>query len=208
MRIPIDGLAIHCEEHGKGEPTLLLVHGFPLSGALWEPLVPELSPDFRMIVPDLRGLGRSEGSSDVSIARFADDLAQVLEATVGTAPVVVIGLSLGGYIAFEFCRRHEERVLALVATNTRAQADSPENARIRHETAERVLKEGSSVVADSMVELLFGPAAPAGLRTRWRDIMAASRPEWVAATLGAMAKRPDSFDTLRDLDRPALIVVG
>ncbi|MHC4224857.1 MAG: alpha/beta fold hydrolase [Planctomycetota bacterium] len=208
MKIPIDDLAIHCEEHGTGEPALLFVHGFPLSGALWEPLIPELSPDFHMVVPDLRGLGRSEGSAEVSMARFADDLAEILDATVGTAPVVVIGLSLGGYIAFEFCRRHRERVLALVAANTRAQADSPENVRIRHETAGRVLEEGSSVVADSMVEVLFGPATPAALRERWRGIMAASKPEWVAATLGAMARRPDSLDTLRELGRPTLIIVG
>ena len=55
-------MTLYHEVHGSGAPVLL-VHGFPLSGKLWEPVVPLLERKFRLIVPDLRGHGRSEASS-------------------------------------------------------------------------------------------------------------------------------------------------
>jgi len=62
VKITIDGLSIYYEIHGSGDPVLL-VHGFPLSGRLWDRITAALSPDYRVIVPDLRGLGRSEAST-------------------------------------------------------------------------------------------------------------------------------------------------
>lgn len=207
MEIQIDGIRLRYEVHGEGEPVLL-VHGFPLARELWRPLIEPLREEYRLILPDLRGHGESEASPEMSMGRYAEDLAALLDHLGERRPVVLVGLSMGGYIAFEFCRRRPERVRALVLANTRAQADSEEGVRGRWETAERALREGTGVVAEGMLGKLFAPGVSDELRERWRAIMAATPPEGVAAALRAMAERPDSFDTLRRLDRPVLVIAG
>jgi 3-oxoadipate enol-lactonase len=194
-------------DEGAGEP-ILFVHGFPLSGELWEPVLPHLGEHWRRIVPDLRGLGRSEPAERTSMESYAADLAALLDHLGEDRPVVLVGLSMGGYVGFEFARRYPTRLRALVLANTRAAADSEQGAAARHETADRVIREGSHTVADAMSEKLFSPAAPQELRAHWRQVMAASPPDGVAAALRAMALRPDSFETLRTAGLPVLVVAG
>lgn len=207
MNALIDGLSLSFQIHGEGEPVLF-IHGFPLSGELWMPTVQRLGGAYRSIVPDLRGHGASESSPEASMARYATDLALLLDHTGEIGPVTLVGLSMGGYIALEFCRRYPERVRALVLVDTRAGPDSEDAARGRYESAERALREGSGPIADRMVEKLFGPEASADLREEWRSIMSSTPPEGVAAALRAMAVRSDSFATLRTFEKPLLIVVG
>lgn len=201
------GVALHHETAGEGAPVLFL-HGFPFAGALWEPVVERLGGGWRCIVPDLRGMGRSPATAAAGMDDHADDLARLLDALGETRPVVPVGMSMGGYVAFAFARRHPQRVRALALVATRAQADNEEGARGRHATAERVLREGSRVVADDMLGRLFAASAPEELRARWHAVMAATPPEGAAAALRAMAARPDSFGTLDLLARPVLVVVG
>lgn len=207
MNTAVDGHLLQHEVHGEGAPVLL-VHGFPLSREMWRPLVPLLSDRFRLILPDLRGHGASAPSARVTMAEFADDLARLLDDVGESRPVTLVGMSMGGYVAFEFCRRHEARLKALALTNTRARADTEDEARGRRETAVRVLREGSAIVAEAMLAKLFAPEAPEILRDRWRTIMAATPPAGVAAALEAMATRQDSFTTLRRLACPVQIVAG
>ena len=207
MQTKIRGYELYYDVIGEGEP-LLCIHGFPLSGVMWQPLCDSLGDRYQLIVPDLRGHGRSEASESVTMADFADDLASVLDAIGISKPVTVIGLSMGGYVAFEFYRRHGDRAGAMVLVDTQASKDDEERVRIRHETAEKVLQRGSGVVADGMIDKLFAPEAPEDLKSRWHEVMSATSPQGVAAALGAMAGRPDSFDTLRGMDVPTLIVVG
>lgn len=207
MHVEVGGVKLFCEVEGEGNP-ILFVHGYPLSGRLWDETVREMRTDHRCIVPDLRGHGQSEASERADMARYADDLAAILTALEETRPVVVVGLSMGGYVAFEFVRRHRERVRALALVDTRAGPDSPDAAQRRREVAARVLREGSGGVADEMARLLFAAGADPELRAEWRAIMAATPPAGVAAALHAMAERPDSSATLAALDVPVLIVVG
>jgi pimeloyl-ACP methyl ester carboxylesterase len=207
MRERVGGVELHYEITGAGEPVVFL-HGYPLSGRLWDETVREVGPGFRCIVPDLRGHGESEASERADMARYADDVAELLDALGESRPVVLVGLSMGGYVAFEFVRRHGDRVRELVLVDTRAGPDTPAAAQARRETAERVLREGTGAVADEMAERLFAPAAPRTLRSRWREIMAATPRAGVAAALRAMADRPDSLPTLEALRVPVLVVVG
>jgi 3-oxoadipate enol-lactonase len=207
MNIPLGDCELYCDMRGQGAP-LLFVHGFPVSGAMWRPTVQQLGGGWRSIVPDLRGHGQSGVSAQVTITRFADDLAELLDALNERRPAVIIGLSMGGIIAFEFYRRHRQRVRALVLCDTRANADTPEGAARREALAQTALQQGSRAVADAMIDGVFAPDAPPELKAHWHEVMAQTPPAGVAAAARALAQRRESFSTLAHIDCPTLVVVG
>ena len=207
INIQLGDCELYCKVRGQGTP-LLFVHGFPVSGAMWRLAVERLGDGWRCIVPDLRGHGQSSVSEQVTIPRFADDLAELLDALDERTPAVIIGLSMGGIIAFEFYRRHRQRVRALVLCDTRANADTPEGAARREALAQKALREGSRAVADAMIDGVFAPGAAPELKAHWHTVMAQTLPAGMAAAARALAQRPESLSTLPQIDCPTLVVVG
>jgi len=99
------------------------VHGYPLNKSMWDAQVADLSKDFRVIVPDLRGHGESDAPvGPYSMDLFADDLRALLDRTY-VAKVDFCGLSMGGYLAFAFYRKYPDRVRKLILADTRPAAD-------------------------------------------------------------------------------------
>lgn len=119
-----DGSRLHVEILGATErPTLLFTHGWSLESAVWTDVITRLTDQFRIVIWDLPGLGKSRGptSGDYRLEKMADDLAAVL-AVVGSGPVVLVGHSIGGMISQTFCRLHREqlgkRVVGIVLLHT------------------------------------------------------------------------------------------
>ncbi len=206
MRIRVDHCELYCEATGDG-PPVLFVHGFPLSGEMWRPTVQRLS-GLRCIVPDLRGHGRSDATPDATISIYADDLAALLDGLGETRPVALVGLSLGGIIAFEFFRRHRRRLRALAIVDARAAAETPEGAARREAMIADVLREGSRAAAAAMIDNLFAAGVDPALRQTWHDVMAGTPPVGVVAAIRAIRDRPDALPLLAKIDCPALVVVG
>ncbi len=207
MKVTVDGVQIAVSEQGNGPPVLLL-HGFPLSAGMWRETQSRLADGWRLIAPDLRGHGHSDVASDASMERLAKDQIALLDALEISEPVVLVALSMGGYVALEMARRWPERLRALVLVDTRAGADSPDAAAARRDTAERVLAEGSHFLATDMAGKLFATGAPAELVRSWTETMRRTPPAGIAAALRGMADRRDSLPVLEDWDRPLLVVVG
>lgn len=210
-KVSLGDLHLNVVEQGSG-PPLLLVHGFPLDHAMWSGQIGELAKEFRVIAPDLRGFGQSEVTTGtVTMQQYADDLAKLLDALGVNEPVAFCGLSMGGYIAWQFVARHRNKLGALIVADSRAVADNEKAAAGRKETADKVEKEGSKVVADAMLAKLF----PAGEIERGapfvkatQAVMLAAPPEGVAAALRGMAERPDFTSELPKIDVPTLIICG
>lgn len=195
------------DDRGSG-PALLLVHGYPLDGTLWRHQAGAF-PGWRTLVPDLRGFGRS-AAPDVGyrMATYADDLAALLDA-LRVEEAVLAGLSMGGYVAFEFLRRHRARVRALVLVDTRAQPDTAEGRRAREATMVAAREAGAAGIADRMLPKLLPASAPAALRAEVRAMMAASPVAGIIGALAAMRDRSDSTPLLATLGGvPTLVVVG
>ncbi len=212
MRIVQAGdVALQVVERGRGMP-ILLVHGFPLEHSMWDAQIAQLSRRWRVIAPDLAGFGGSQARDGVAtMEQMADDLAALLDALEISEPVVLCGLSMGGYVAFQFWRKYVSRLRGLVLCDTRAVADAPEAAQARLKVAEQVLRAGVGGVVDAMMPKLFAPSSLEkhvdAIRVQ-REKMLAAAPQGVAAALTGMAARPDVRGDLPRIALPTLVVVG
>jgi 3-oxoadipate enol-lactonase len=207
MHASINGIQLAYEDVGVGEAVVLL-HAFPLRGSMWQPQIELLQANHRVIVPDLRGFGASGlGNGPVTMDQFAADVLALCD-HLGVDEFTLGGLSMGGYIAFALLRAAPERVTALILADTKAGADTPEAQVVREGNAKLAEEQGALAIAEKMLPSLVAPHASAELRTSLRQIIAANQPQGIAGALRGMAVRPDSFETLRATQIPALILVG
>jgi 3-oxoadipate enol-lactonase len=197
------------DDIGTGLP-LVFVHGFPLNRTMWDPQVGALVAECRCIPIDLRGFGDSSASEPYSMDRYADDVIGVLD-TLQIERGVIVGHSMGGYVAFALWRRHRARVRALVLANTRATPDTIETVERRRLMIDAVSEQGSSAIANMQIAGLMGKTS----RDKRPDVydamhrmMAQAPVDGVIGALEAMIARPDSTPTLATLDVPTLIVGG
>jgi pimeloyl-ACP methyl ester carboxylesterase len=210
MQLRSGDAEIYCEVHGSG-PDLLLVHPFPAHHGIWSPVAEMLATRYRVILPDVRGLGQSPpGEGPATMEKHASDLARLLD-ELKIPKVMYAGNSIGGYIFFEFWRRHRERVAQVILVDTRASADSDEGRKTRLASAEDVLKRGAEPFLDAQLPKLMGESThrnrPDKVTEAKRMMMQAS-PAGIAAVLQGMAARVDSNATLASIDVPALLICG
>jgi 3-oxoadipate enol-lactonase len=208
MHAQVDGTQMAYTDEGAGR-TLLLVHGFPLNRQVWSPQVAAFRHDYRLIAPDLRGLGESWGTADpVAMDRYAEDLLSLM-LHLNTGPVILAGHSMGGYVALAFAKAFPQSLAGLVLVATKAGADTPEAAAARRASAERVRAEGSSAVVDAMAAKMLSPGnTDPAMAAEVRGFMASSGPEGVIAALLGMAGRPDAGPWLGRIRVPTLVVAG
>lgn len=211
-QVQLGDIRMAVELKGDAGMPLVLLHGFPLDHDMWRHQIDALSARVQVIAPDLRGFGQSDlGSGPVTMERMADDIGALLDGLGVSEPVVLAGFSMGGYVAFQFCKRFPDRVRGLILCDTRAVADSPEAAAGRAQTAAKVLEQGAGVTAEAMLPKMFGPGTAAAnpeLVAQTRAMMLACPPAGIAAALHAMAARSDARALLPTLRVPCLVLVG
>ena len=142
---------------------------------------------------------------------MATDCMNLLDFVGHKGPVVVAGLSMGGYIAFEICRRFPERVSGLILAATKASADTEEAKANRKESARVALAEGVRPVVDGLLPKLLAPGTydeHPDLVADLEEMMLAVSAEGVAGAQLAMSQRPDSTGDLQGLQIPTLVVHG
>jgi len=198
------------EISGTGPPVVLL-HPFPAHHELWLPASKALLSRYCVILPDLRGHGESGvGEGPATMAKQAADLARILSEE-NIARATLVGVSIGGYVLFEFWRKHPQRVQALVLCNTKAQADTAEARAGRLQAAADVMERGTEPFFESVIPKLLGETT----RTTRPDLvegalrmMRKMSPEDVTLVQRGMAERPDSIETLQTINVPTLIITG
>lgn len=206
-RITVNGVSLAIETRGSGQ-AVVFIHGFPLDRTIFRHQLDSLS-GFRRIGFDLRGMGQSDAPDlGYSMATYADDLAGLLDA-LGEEQVVLCGLSMGGYVAFEFLRRYRKRVRGLILLDTRAEADSAEGRKSRDALVVRVREQGAVAAAEAMLPRFFSSGVPSEIIESVRNMILRTPVPGLIGALTAMRDRPDSSGLLPTLiGLPTLVIVG
>lgn len=185
-------------------PPLLLLHAFPLDRRMWQPLIQQLEHNVQMATLDFPGLGESVGEASIDAA--ADAAAGLLD-HLAMPRAVVAGLSMGGYVALAFARRHPQRLAALLLADTRAGGDSAEGRLGRDRSITAVVESGVSPFARELLPKLVAPGNPAALA--FALALAEIQPAGgVASALAALRDRPDATAGLAAIAVPTTVVVG
>lgn len=211
----VAGRRIHYLDVGAaaGSPPLVLLHAFPLSSQMWAPQIACLAAGHRVVAPDLAGFGGTDPLHDPSTATMeamADDVVAVVE-SLGVGPVVVGGLSMGGYVAFDLVRRRPELLAGVILADTRAASDTPEV--VDRRTAQQAQVGGGD--RESVMEALLGGLLGDSTRSsrpalvdQVRALMGEQPDAAYTAALEAMKGRADSTPLLGGITVPVLVIVG
>lgn len=197
-------VALHYEEHGQGLPVIL-IHGYPLDHTIWKPVVTQLKGQGRLVVPDLRGYGASPSpEGEWSIRELADDLHDLIK-HLGVERAILVGHSMGGYVALAFAHAYPGHTAGLGLIATQAAADTPEKRQSRYIQIEEVKRRGVKAIAEAMApKITPRPALAEALKL----LMAKTSLATVVHSLKAMAERPDATEWLTTMDIPAVVIAG
>lgn len=200
----VDGFELSYQRLGRG-PVLTLLHGHPLDHSIWEQVAPLLADSFDLVIPDLRGFGRSASPpGPYSIADMAGDIAGLLK-QLGITQSALVGHSMGGYIALAYCRAFPQQVRALGLVSSQVGADPPDRRPARYEMAARVEMHGMQVIAETFPEKL---TSSPDLQPQLRQIILRQGARGVAESLRAMAERQDSTGLLARFRFPVVFIHG
>jgi len=208
----INGASIFYVE--DGDPSsfpVIFVHGFPFNHKMWIEQLETTGRLYHAIAYDIRGHGESYvGDGQFTIEGHVDDLFALLD-HLSLKKVVVVGLSMGGYVALRALEREQDRFVAAVLCDTRSEADSNDAKLKRFANIALVKKEGSAAFAEKFLQVLFAPrsfeAQPEKVRLI-REIITKTSPLSIAGTLLALAARTDTTASLSTIKIPTLILVG
>jgi pimeloyl-ACP methyl ester carboxylesterase len=191
---------------------LVLLHGYPLNSQMWQPQIEGLATQARVIAPDLRGHGDSQVvPGPYSMDLLADDVHTLLKELNLTEPIVLCGLSMGGYVSFAFQRKYPERLRGLILTATRAAADTEQGRAARDQAMQTAREQGVEAIVESMAPKLLAPQTVAErplLLELAQAIMRGTSLEGVLGDLEGLKNRPDSTATLAEIRVPTLIIHG
>ena len=197
----------------KDQTALVLLHAFPLDSRMWEPQIEKLvDENIPFLAMDYPGFGRSSLlTKEPSMDDFADEVYQVIK-RLNLQKVVVLGLSMGGYVALSLYRNHPDIFSGLILADTRATADSEEGRQRRFKLIEEIRNDPSMKRLIQMhLEKFYTPETRVSrpeLPTLAESLMKGAKPQGVIHALQAMASRQDSTNLLGHMSFPVLVIAG
>ena len=203
------GSAIHYTFMGKGT-TVVLLHGFGEDRSIWDSVIPELKEKYCLIIPDLPGSGRSQllTGDVVSINDYADCIRSILEVEV-LSPVIMIGHSLGGYIALAYAETYPGSLISLGLFHSGAYADDQEKIEIRRKAISFIREKGSVAFLKTSIQGLFKDPDKSKNEIEILFQKGANfTKEALIQYYEAMISRPDRSYILKSTDIPVLFIIG
>jgi pimeloyl-ACP methyl ester carboxylesterase len=211
----VDGVSISYSVYGTGLPILLL-HGFGETSAIWHRQLAVLSAHNQLIVPDLPGATLLDAPDQTTLAMAAHlptmaAAVTTLAQRIATDRLLVLGHSMGGYLALEMCHQQPKAFRGLGLIHSTAYADTAEKKQARLKGIETLLTHGSHAFLRVSIPGLFSHTFQQQHPEVVAELVEASRkfsPAVLAAYYKAMRERPHRSDVLSDLGAPVLFVAG
>ncbi|MGN7782970.1 alpha/beta hydrolase [Niabella sp. 22666] len=207
--ITVEGKLISYMAGGEGNAVMLL-HGFGIDSSAWLEQINHLQKSYRVIAPDLPGIGVSELTSDVSMEGVAAIVKEILEAEE-IEQAAIIGHSLGGYIALAFAEKYPELLSGLGLFHSTAAADNDEKKANRQKGIEFTDKHGAGPFLETTAPKMFAANTKTGnkeLYERFMSQLPDMSKEAVIRYYEAMMQRPDRIEILRKIKVPVLFIYG
>lgn len=206
-------MPVHYQIHNtEGRDTLVLLHGFPYSSAMWEEMIATKRIGWKVIAPDFPGAGKSPVISEKpELSDYANQIMEVVKKEKGPGKLVLAGFSMGGYVLLDLIERGLLDCDGYIFLNTKADGDTPEGKEGRQKAMDRIGSGDLKGFVSDFIPPTFSPVTkekhPEWIQA-WIDQASQFDPRGVAGALHAMKNRPDRNDLLARIDRPVLLVTG
>ena len=198
---------------GQGK-TIVLLHGFGEDGTVWQKQVAFLKDNYRVLIPDIPGSGRSPFIANATIETYAAILKQILDEEINVASaekITLIGHSMGGYITLAFAEKYPEYLEAFCLFHSSAFADDDAKKQTRQKAIEFIKEKGSAAFLKTSTPGLFTKefaAAHAGQIDTLVEKGKNFSPEALVQYYQAMIARPDRTTVLKTFPHPVLFIIG
>lgn len=186
---------------------LVLIHAFPVDSSQWGPQVMAFRHDLPVLAPDMPGFGGTQDAGPVMSMEAAADYVAYMMRFSEMHKAVVVGLSMGGYIALAFAKKYPGLLAGLVLANTRSGADDEAGKERRKALAARLRAEGNEFLADAPPPLLSSHASEA-MWGRVKRVIKSQPAEAIAAAAAGMGERPDLTADLANIAVPTLVITS
>lgn len=191
--------------------SLVFLHGFPFDASSWNPQVEHFQNSYFTIAEDLIGHGKGKKPEGPwMINHYVEDLKATLDQK-DVEKAILCGVSMGGYIAMNFCLKYPDRVEALILSNTQAPSDSNENKDKRFETIQKIHREGLKDFADSFSKSVLSVRtlnSHPHIQKKLELAILKQKPEHITLVLGALASRKDLTTQVQHIKCPTLVITG
>jgi pimeloyl-ACP methyl ester carboxylesterase len=212
MTMELQRQGIVFRDMGKGD-VLMLVHGFGEAGDVWDLQVESLAEEFRLLIPDLAGSGSSPlpNEGEFTLEDHARCLLRILD-ELRVETCILVGHSMGGYIALAFAEMFPERLKAMGLFHSTALPDSDEKKNQRMRGIEFIERNGAGAFLREAIPNLYAESFRSSHAGQVREHVERSSLNLDARTLvsyyRAMMDRPDRTQVLKTLGKPVLMVMG
>lgn len=212
--IKINGVRLSYREFGnKNKHTIVFAHPLLFDSTVFDSLVPELANDFRIILLDIHGHGKSSYRSPLSLEEMTADYYELLK-TLNFSRVTWVGYSIGGMIGMRLAVQHPQLVESLILMATSAQLDPPQ---IREQTGQlwQMFRDGHREdIVDAALQYFFAPATflhQPDLVAKYRDKVLnynQAQAEGMFEAARAVLDRADISEQISAINAPTLLIAG
>ena len=201
---------MYYRKEGKGK-TVVLIHGFIEEGSMWDEIVKALKGKYKFIIPDLEGFGNSPlQSKTLSMEYYADEIYKLLKKEK-VKQCVMLGHSMGGYIALYFAEKHPQMLSGFGLINSHCYADTEEKKANRKKGNEFIAKHGTKVFVNELYGNLFHEIFKKKNKPLIKMLTTSAEKYSAQALIAAntaMAKRKSKEAVLKNSPVPVLLING
>lgn len=189
---------------------VVFLHGFGSDSRMWTDFRTAFSTDYQVVTIDLPGAGQSDPPQHATIEAMAAAIQAVVE-KLALPPFVLIGHSMGGYVALAFAEQQPSQLRGLGLFHSQPFPDTAEKKETRTKAVEFIQKQGTAAYVSEFIPKLFSPAFTQQHPAIVQELVERAKrypKEGIIAALEAIRDRPDRSELLKQVDFPVLFIIG